>query len=246
MIVFMTSNPFLDEVPEDCELPCILNEANGFVSELQQVWQADSQFLVIASDPEDFEINDSLVETYYDAFSYHGLTIGDITVLDVRNAEEAPALVCQSDCILLCGGHVPTENAFFREIGLRDLLAGFDGVVIGISAGSMNCADEVYAQPEWEGESEDPGFERFIQGLGLTDVQILPHYQEVKDNILDGRRLYEDITFEDSVDHVFIAMVDGTYIEIADGDTVLHGEAYAISDGQIEQISEEGDDVLLE
>lgn len=246
MIVFLTSNPFLDEVPEDCELPCILNEANGFVSELQKAWREPSQLLVIASDPEDFEMNDSLVGTYYDAFSYHGLTIEDITVLDARNEDEAPELVYQSDCIVLCGGHVPTENAFFQEIGLRELLAGFDGIIIGISAGSMNCADQVYAQPEQEGESEDPEFARFIEGLGLTDVQILPHYQDVRDRILDGRRLYEDITAEDSMDHVFIAMVDGSYIELAEGEAVLHGEAYAVFDGQIEQISEEGDDILLE
>lgn len=246
MIVFVTSSPFLDEVPEGCGLPCILNDANGFVSELQTAWRENAQFLVVASDPEDFEMNDSVVETYYNAFSYHGLTIDDITVLDARNGEAAEELVSQSDCILLSGGHVPTENAFFQEIGLRELLVDFDGIVIGISAGSMNCADEVYAQPEMEGESVDPGYERFIQGLGLTDVQVLPHYQKVKDTILDGRRLYEDITYEDSVGHVFIAMVDGTYIEIAEGETVLHGEAYAISDGAIEQISEEGDDLILE
>lgn len=245
MVVFMTSSPFVDDVPEGCELPCILNEANGFVSELQRDWPEECQFLVIASDPEDYEMNDSVVETYYDVFNYHGLSIGDITALDARNAEEAGELVAQSGCILLCGGHVPTQNAFFREIGLRELLEEYQGIVIGISAGSMNCADEVYVQPELEGESEDPDFERFAQGLGLTDVQILPHYQEVKDNILDGRRLYEDITYEDSAGRVFIAMVDGTYIEIAGGETVLHGEAYAISDGEIEQISDEGDDILL-
>ena len=72
-------------------------------------------------------------------------------MLDSRNADDAAELVAQSGVILLSGGHVPTENAFFASMDLRDLLADFDGVIIGISAGSMNCADTVYAQPEEPG-----------------------------------------------------------------------------------------------
>lgn len=34
---------------------------------------------------------------------------------------------------------------------------------------------------------------RFI-GLGLTKHMILPHYQDTKDQILDGKRLFEEIS----------------------------------------------------
>ena len=100
--------------------------------------------------------------------------------------------------VILGGGHVPTEKAFFDEIGLRDALLkgddrnanGWDGIVMGISAGSMNCADIVYAQPEMPGEAADPSYQKFIQGLGLTDVNVLPHYQAVKNDLRNRGRKF--------------------------------------------------------
>ena len=64
--------------------------------------------------------------------------------------------------------------------------------------------------------------------------------------MLDGRRLYEDITFEDSFGECFYVFVDGTYLLIEDGVTTLYGKAYRLCDGHMEQISEDGDIVILE
>ena len=50
----------------------------------------------------------------------------------------------------------------------------------------MNCADTVYAGPELEGEAIDPLYERWITGLGLTDINIFPHFQSLKDDYLDA------------------------------------------------------------
>ena len=65
---------------------------------------------------------------------------------------------------------------------------------------------------------------------------LLPHYQKARHYWLDGKRLYEDITYADSHGHTFIAMVDGTYIYQHAGKAMLCGEAYAIQDGAIRQI----------
>lgn len=105
----------------------------------------------------------------------------------------------------------------------------------------MNCADVVYAQPEEEGESVEPGYERFLPGLGLTDMNILPHYQQVKDNILDGARLYEGITFADSLGKEFFALVDGSYLYQDEDCAVLFGEAYRIRDGIMEWLTKENE-----
>ena len=83
------------------------------------------------------------------------------------------------DVILLAGGHVPTQNRYFKEIDLKKI-KDFQGIVIGIIAGSMNCAHTVYVQPGESGESLDPNFKRRILGLNLTKQNILPHYQMVK------------------------------------------------------------------
>ena len=232
MVLFLTSSPCSNDVPQGVDLPCILNRENGFVRRLRRVFPQNGELLIIASDPESFEMNDEMTKTFYGALRHHGLFLSDVAVLDARNAEDAEALVRQSNMIILSGGHVPTESAFFEAIGLRGLLEGYEGVVMGISAGTMNCAEVVYAQPELDGESVDPDYQRFIPGLGLTGINVLPHYQQVKDNILDGQRLYEDITYGDSYGHPFFALVDGSYIYVEDGRAEVFGEAYLILDGK--------------
>lgn len=84
-----------------------------------------------------------------------------------------------------------------------------------------------------EGESIDKEYERFLSGLGITKLIILPHYQEIKDDILDGQRLFEDITYPDSYGREFYALEDGSYFMVEDRATTLFGEAYLIKDGDI-------------
>ena len=169
-----------------------------------------------------------------------GMSFSSYHVLDKYNVKQAYHLICTSDLIILCGGHVPTQNDFFRKIRLRHLLRHFEGCVMGISAGSMNCADTVYIQPEEPGESV-PEFRRFAPGLGLTGVNILPHYQKVKDNYLDGLRLFEDITYADSMGNCFFALPDNSYFYQDEEGLYLCGKAYRIKDGILEKITLDGE-----
>lgn len=240
MTLFITSSPYVENADR-----AILNEANGFVDRLRDILPPNPRALFVASDPSHRDRTCSWgADTAY-AFAEAGMAFSSYHILDGYNMEEAGNLIEISDLILLAGGHVPTQNAFFREAGLRELLYGFEGTVIGISAGSMNMADLAYVQPEEPGEST-PDFVRFSPGLGLTDVNILPHYQKVKDNILDGLRLYEDITFADSMGHTFFALPDGSYI-YQDGDSqLLCGKGYRLKNGILELLTLDGEELELD
>lgn len=240
MILFLTSSPCDNCVPEGISIPCILNEANDFVLQLKKYWKPDSRCLFISADPENFALNDEMIDTFQKAFSYHGLTVASVKICDSRNADHAPALISESDVIVLAGGHVPTQNAFFCKIHLMDQIQNFPGIVMGISAGTMNCAATVYSQPELEGESQDPAYSRFFPGLGLTDINVLPHYQQVRDSCLDGKRLFEDITYPDSHGRCFLALPDGSYVLVKDGASTVYGEAYEIRDGMIQPVCQNG------
>ena len=240
MRVFLTSSPCCPCEQEGIDIPCQWNEENEFVKNLSDGWNENSQCLIISADPENYEMNDEMCDTFGMAFEYAGLSLADIAVCDSRNAQDIQWLIQESDILILGGGHVPTQNAFFRELGLKELLCGFSGIVMGISAGSMNCARIVYAQPELEGESEDPEYQRYMEGLGLTELMILPHYQEVREHMLDGKQIIEDITCPDSMGNRFYALVDGSYVLCEDDNTTIYGEAYLIQDGEITQICEQG------
>lgn len=234
MVSFLTSSPCFPDNPA-------LTTVNGFAAHIMSELPNPCRGLFICSSPDDPEKTDLFAGHMRHTFELADLEFTDYTVLDGRNEENAGCLIAEADFILLAGGHVPTQNRFFQKIGLRELLAGFDGVIMGISAGTMNAADLVYAQPEMPGEAIDPCYEKFLPGLGLTDVMICPHYQMVKDDVLDGLRLYEDITYTDSMGRKFYALPDGSYLHIKDGLQRLYGEAYLIENGTFRQISSEGD-----
>lgn len=240
MILFLTSSPFVEGADR-----AIIDPANGFLDRLREAVQPGAKCLFVCSDPDSYELTDRFSGAVYDAFAEAGMPFGDFAVLDGRNAREAAEAVAWSDMIVLAGGHVPTQNRFLREIGLSKLLRDYPGVIMGISAGSMNSAAMVYAHPELDGEAVDPEYERFLPGLGLTFVNIIPHYQKIKDDILDGQRVVDDIAVGDSWGHRFYVLPDGSYIYARDGQTELLGEGYCIENGQFRQISQNGDCIFL-
>ena len=235
MTVFLTSSPCIYGAPR-----AIVNPENSFANNLRRCLPKKIRLLFITSAPDDYAFTDRVAWEMRTCFAEDGFYIPEISILDRRNQKDARMLIWKSDFIILAGGHVPTQNAFFQDIGLRELLKGYQGVILGISAGTMNAADRVYVQPEEPGESV-PEFPRYAKGLALTKINILPHYQMVKDNYLDGRRLFEDITYADSWGECFYVFVDGTYLMIENGKTTLWGEAYRLADGKMEQISGSGD-----
>ena len=245
MTLFMTSSPCDDHVPAGVMLPCIFDVSNGFVDRLRECWKPDSRLVVVCSDPYNDPLNDEMCDTVTKCFQYHGMSISSSIMLDSRNERDAGRILALSDAVMLGGGHVPTQHEFFERIGLKKLLREYTGVIMGVSAGSMNCTNPVYAQPELSGESVDPDYKRFIPGLGLSRVQVLPHYQMVRDNILDGKRLYEDITFGDSFGRSFYALVDGSYVMRLDNEYTLWGEGYLIRDGKMTQICHEGEHIII-
>ena len=234
MICFLTSSPMIPGTET-------LNPENGFTLELRRYVPENCRALFICSDPDLPDKTDFIAASMKRSLEGAGFRFRRFSILDGRNESRAANLVARADLIVLAGGHVPTQNRFFEKIGLRALLQGYDGILMGISAGTMNSAETVYAQPEEEGEAIDPDYQRFLPGLGLTKTMILPHLQMIREDELDGLRVFEDIAFPDSLGKTFYAIPDGSFLLIRDGREELRGEAYRIQDGVMTQVSGEGD-----
>lgn len=235
MILFLTSSPCKYNVA-----PATLNPDNEFLDRLRAALPVRPRVLWVCSNPDSYDLTEEFANTIGGAFRDADLPFGEVIILDRRTADRARELVEWCDLMVLSGGHAPTQNAFFQEIRLAELVQAFAGVILAFSAGSMNCAEVVYAQPEAPGESVDPEYRKFLPGLGLTKIQMLPHYQQVWDMMLDGRRLYEDITYPDSMGHVFHAFPDGSYLYRDDREHLLLGKVYRLSNGILEQLTGDG------
>lgn len=244
MIAYLTSHIGGSYKKNGTRVPTRLNAENGLLDSLQKHWKDNSKVLIISADADDFEINDSIRNIFKESFPMSGLSITQMHICDTRNEKLVDELT-DYDVLILAGGHVPTQNKFFERIRLKEHINDFGGILIGISAGTMNSAEIVYAQPELEGESIDKEYERFLSGLGITKLMVLPHYQDLKDEILDGKRLFEDITYPDSYGREFYALEDGSYFIIENETTTLFGAAYLIKDGTIKQICEKDKSICM-
>lgn len=231
MVLFLTSSPCVDE-----DGFVTLNPEYGFVDNLRQALPEEIRCLYVCSNPDDEAATDNFAQEIQLFFERAGFVFSEFAVLDWRTAEQAGQLIESSDLLILAGGHVPTQNWFFSEIHLAELLQDYDGVIMGISAGSMNCAETVYAHPEEEGESVDPEYQRFLPGLGLTDLNILPHFSQWREKELDGLRMLEEIALPDSCVHPMLILEDGSYVLADEGQAAVFGPHYWLIDGNMSDV----------
>lgn len=232
MKIFLTSSHTLGWAGD-------LNPANGLADELaaELAELGEVRCLVVSSYPDDTEITDRMAWEIRECFERADIPFGQYEVLDRRTKPYAARMIRQTNFIILCGGHVPTENRFFHELRLRHRLHAWDGVMMTISAGSMNCAEVVYSPPELPGEAINPRYRVYMHGLGLTDINIMPHFQNMRTCVLDGHRLVEDIIAFHSFRHPVYCLPDGSWILITPEGAELRGLAYRMYMGRLKRIN---------
>ncbi|MGN0234602.1 MAG: Type 1 glutamine amidotransferase-like domain-containing protein [Bacteroidaceae bacterium] len=237
MTLFLTSSPFVEDSP-------LFSEENDFARMLLHDLPKPVKALFVASNPADVKGTEQWAQCMKESLGELGANVLTANALHDETALDTPYLVSGANFIMLCGGHVPTQNHFFQKIGLRSLLSAWQGVLLGVSAGSMNSAERVYALPEEEGESVDPFYQRFLPGLGLTQTCIIPHFQRLRDMMLDGKMMIDEIAVGDSMGHRFYALPDGSFVYKKGTREELHGPAWFISDG-VCRLCNHSDEILL-
>lgn len=241
MKIFLTSLIGGSYVENGIRIPCPLFDENQFLENLRKYWADNAKCLILSSSPDNITINDSFLTIFKEAFIISGFSLSKIDVCDCRNEDKLAEIIYDYDVLLLAGGHVPTQNEFFHRINLKELIHKFNGIIIGISAGSMNSAEHVYAQPELDEEVTDPNYKRYLDGLDLTKISILPHFQDLREATIGGLRALEDISFGDSKEKPFYALVDGSYVLIDDHGETFYGETYWIENETITKVCEKGE-----
>ena len=123
-------------------IPTKLMENNGLLDTIRSSWKENSNVLIISGSPGFYDKNDSVVSCMKESFSLSGLSFMDFLMCDDRNREIINRF-SEMDVLILAGGHVPSQNAFLKELKLEERLSNWDGLLIAWSAGSMNCAEIV-------------------------------------------------------------------------------------------------------
>ncbi len=118
---------------------------------------------------------------------------------------------------------------------MKKLLENFKGLVIGISAGTMNLCKTIYNFPEEISDLDEP---RWFDGLGFCDDIIIPHFDgENKIYQLDFEGLLnvvDDYVLPASYEKDFIGITNNSYILVDnDGNKQYFGPTYKISKGNV-------------
>ena len=234
MFLFLTSNIGGIKKENGKKIPVEFYSKNQFLLNMKKSLKSNKKFVLIASNPFNFEQNDKFLEMDIEALKLSGLYFDEYLILDNRNKTKIPEVLKDSSLIFLCGGNTYIQNQFFNEINLKEYIKELDSTIVGISAGAINSADIVFNSPEEDNDLSNPCI---LVGLGLTEFNIEPHFDINNDNMIQMKAILDE-----SYKRVIYGLPDGSYIE---GNKV-YGRCYKIYQGNIEIICNDNECFLLE
>lgn len=209
----------------------------GFLNLFQSCLKRTQRMVYLSAIYDDQERIDAYFRTTIEALQMEGISFYENILINGEVPDGLDTLLNEADVIFLAGGHLPTQNKFFADIQLRWILQSYQGMIVAQSAGSMNCADRVYVCPEIPGEALDPQFKRIRPGLGLTDLNIIPHYDKNRMMMLDGLKFYEEIIAPDTYLRPLYLLTDGSFFYIDDGNEPRpYGDIWHFYAGKIKKI----------
>ena len=214
-----------------------ITDVNAYLTNIKKFVQKYDNFVLIANDPSDCEMNDYRFGLVCQSLEMSGLIFKNKTFLDNRNKRKAKEIISNADLIFLQGGCLPCQLEFFARIGLKKLIQQHNGLIVGSSAGAMNLCQTVFNYPEVAEEIDDrQGNEFFLRGLGFYNQIFVPHFDGKKKRYCACTTDFDplrDYILPLSHGREFIACNDGAYILLDGGAAQYFGDFYLIKDGSI-------------
>ena len=201
---------------------------NGFNSQAAEVFQKKiskrNKFAFVASEFEKIhEKTDKYFHFFLNMFEEADIHFEEAYVIDGRmSADEAQKRVAEADVIWLSGGDTPTQFGYFQKYSLDTVIKQHDGIIIGMSAGSINMAKTSICTLSCGHFKQE-----IYNGLACVDISVEPHFirEEVSDELIDLSKKY-----------TIYGLCDESFI-VCSGETIeFYGEIYILSQGNIERV----------
>ncbi len=232
MNLFLASNIGGIKKENDKKIPEKFFEDNKFLKNMKESINDNNKFVIIASNPNNYELNDNYLKLDMEVLALSGLNFKENIVLDNRNKNDIANVLKNSSLIFLSGGDTLQQNVFFNEINLKEYIKKTDACIVGISAGSINSAKIVFNSPE---EKKDLTNSTLLEGLDLTTINVEPHF--------DCDKLGEiqmEAILKESNNRVIYGLPDKSYIF----NNKIYGKCYRVYKENIELIS--NDDEIVD
>lgn len=225
MRLFLASNIGGIKKENGNKIPVKFFEDNKFLKNMKESIKDYNKFVIIASDPDNYELNDNYLKLDTEILAISGLKFKENLVLDNRNKEDIVNILKNSSLIFLSGGNTFQQNMFLNTIKLKDYIKKTDACIVGISAGAINSAEIVFSSPENE---EDLTRSAILKGLALTTINIEPHF-----DLDNPNRIQMDSIIKESNNRIIYGLPDKSYIF----NNKVYGKCYRIYKENVELIS---------
>ena len=80
--------------------------------------------------------------------------------------------ILESDMVYLLGGNPHEQTKYIKKNGLEDILHSYNGIIVGVSCGSMTMSKNVIIPKCGEKYLK----EDIKSGIGLTNISVFPHF----------------------------------------------------------------------
>lgn len=183
-----------------------------------------NRFAFVASEFEKIpEKTDQYFRFFLNMFEEKGIHFKEASVVDGRmTVQEAQTVVETSDVVWLSGGDTPTQFDYLRKYGLDTVIKQHNGVVMGMSAGSINLTSTAICTLSCGHDNQ-----LIYKGLGCVDISVEPHFirSEVSNELLELSQKY-----------VIYGLCDDSIIVCEREKMEFYGQIYKINNGDVEQI----------
>ena len=135
--------------------------------------------------------------------------------------EEAQKAVSKADVVWLSGGDTPVQYGYLQEYGLDTILKEHQGVIIGMSAGSINMAELAICTL-----SSGHVRQQIYQGIDCVDISVEPHFipEKVSEELLELSQKY-----------VIYGLRDDAIIIVKKKEVTFCGDVYELWDGKLQK-----------
>ncbi|MBR3661544.1 MAG: Type 1 glutamine amidotransferase-like domain-containing protein [Bacilli bacterium] len=211
-----------------------MSNENGIVDQLKENLKGTNKVVFVSSD-----INSTpesvlpYARIFFDSMKMVDIKFNQYLIIEGTNYDKASEYIEGADLVFLCGGDTYNQHKLFSKMNLKQILSSYSGIVMGQSAGALNMAVDVFNSPEEKEESEPI----FYEGLGLTTINIEPHFKLDDTNFDDKEKYQRDAIIKESYNRPIYGQCNGSHILIdEDNVATIYGETYLIMSGKIKKI----------
>jgi len=194
---------------------------DDFGSLLKKYIKTGMNFVFVASEFENiYEKTDWYCNHFLKMFSDCGIVFDSEKVIDSRMSKEtAQKTVRNADVLWLAGGDTPTQYAYLKSYGLIPFIREHKGVIIGMSAGSINMAKTAVCTLSCGHNKLE-----IYEALGLIEFSVEPHFD--KDNITEELVILSNT-------YPLYGICDNGAIICTENNTLYIGDVFLIEKGHV-------------